>query len=71
MAQHLEQLLFPDLSGDVMADGRAHDLGLNRRQRLDPLLDQGFADSRESVPVVEDKWRQVMALAANIQHFRE
>src|SRR6266567_9266280 len=38
VTQDLEQFLFADLAGDVVANGRAHDLSFDRGQTAGPIL---------------------------------
>ena len=71
VTQDLEQFLFADLAGDVVANSRAHDLSFDRGQTAGPILHQGLADGGKSIAVIENKWTDVLAAAAYLEHLGE
>ena len=66
--QYLNQFFLPNLSSNVMSDRCADDLRFDRWQVLQRIFDERFADSGESVSIVEGEVRKFKTLPANLQH---
>ena len=71
MLQYLEQFSLANHPCDVVPDSVGYDLGLDRRQSIQPIGQEIFSNRREGVSIVERERGHFIAMAANLEHFRE
>jgi hypothetical protein len=67
MTKDLLQLFAADQSHDEMADGGANDLRLYGRHLLKVIFDQGPANGREGVAIVERERGEFVAIMAHLK----
>ena len=71
VAENIEQFLSPNQACDIMPDGVAKDMALNRGQSARPIFDERFGDGCKCIQVIEDERAQFTAPAADVEGFRE
>lgn len=69
--ERLAQFVRPRGAGDVVTDNAAKGVRLDRRQLLEQVLNQGAANGRERVSVVEAEGREPVTLAADVENLAQ